>query len=192
MNSIQFAYALFFAGGPAIIFLHEVGHWTCMRSFGYPATIHAASTRWGENQVQNETEAWPRIEFLCNLAGPAVNAGLAIVGLIFLRRYAKSSAPTLAILPGFWIATLASLAGLRWLQSPFKYPADELHLSQQLGLDPFVVPTVMLPVSTIVLILIINYHVRAATIKPLSIAICFGIAGALFWLFLLGPVLLGA
>jgi hypothetical protein len=162
-----------------------------MRLHGYPAVIHAAYTSWGENAVQNETVSWPRIVFLTTLAGPAVNFGLAITGLIFLRRYTEPPVPNAGLQLGYWTVTLASLAGLRWLISLIKYPQDELQLSQQLGLDPYVVPVMMLPVSILVLILIFRCHLRAKTMKPLLLAIPFGFAGALLWLFFIGPLILG-
>lgn len=88
--------------GPAIIFLHEVGHYAAGVCLGCGRKLHYAQVT-GTMGVEEVT--W-ELDFPQRSAGPLVNAGLAVAGFLWLRRLREhrcEAATTLRDWPLLWL-----------------------------------------------------------------------------------------
>ena len=172
-------FAVFF---PLFIFLHECGHYQAGRLAGFELIfLHDKILL----PPQPRPENFEAKMFWFTLCGPLVELSIATIGLIFLWRFRKKitadSAPIL-----YWISTLFTCAGFRWLRIDLDSTSDERALSVQLDLPPWTIAAAMLPLSLYAAWLVIDVHRRNRTIRPLVIAFFSGLVSVLLYLFVWG------
>lgn len=90
-----------------------------------------------------------------------------------------------------WIFTALALAGLRWFKVIFDGRwSDEAYLSQVMGLHHLLLPALLVSLSLAATTVIIRFHWRQKTLKPLLAGIAAAGLSALVWISLAGPALL--
>jgi hypothetical protein len=179
---------------PLVILLHECGHYI----------VH---TLQGHHPVLYSSMIWPtrfsptrQGQLLGAIAGPAVEASFCAVGFIWLklrRRGRVDAEPTLLD----WVATSMALCCGRWLHHTpgvlwdlfrrGRSGSDEVGISAMLGLRPWVVPVVMFIPAACVLVATVRQHARSRRLVPFAGMASGGATGALLWLLVVGPALLG-
>jgi hypothetical protein len=185
-NLSRFLFGIFLA--PIFILLHECGHYTAAVALGFRARFHFA-----EVQVfQPATLIFQ--DQLISAAGPAVEATLAIGGLLwlwYLRRNRLNSPAT----PADWLATFPIFCSLRWMRCfggslAHPLPGDEAHLCTSFGFPPWLLAYILAPVGLALFIVAIRLHPRGSRLFPFVSAFLGLVLGAFFWLRVIGPRIL--
>lgn len=186
-NLVLFLCAIILA--PALILLHESGHYFAARALGLKAEIRSSETS------IHVPEPTPRyIQLLTVSGGPAMDALLAASGVVWLwclRRNRLQSAATICD----WLATFLATDGLRWLRCltgtlTRPMPRDEATISQSLGLPPWLLAYALAPVGLALFILAVRLHPRGSRLAPFTSAFLGLILGAFVWVKILGPRIL--
>jgi hypothetical protein len=185
-NLSRFLFGMLLA--PAFILLHECGHYTAARFFGFKAHFHFAEVDVSQPATgifQNQ---------LITAAGPAVEATLAMGGLLwlwYLRRNRLKSPATLAD----WLATFPIFCSLRWMRClggslAHPKPGDEADLSASFGLPHWLLAYLLAPVGLALFIVAIRLHPRGSRLFPFVSAFLGLVLGAFLWLRVIGPRIL--
>jgi hypothetical protein len=175
---------------PAVIVFHEVRHYAVGSCLGLKCTMNYCATSYLPSDLPSQRPAM----LLMAWAGPLGDAALAGAGLLWLyrlRRHRRQAVPTWVD----WLATLLALQAFRWLRgylgSPWSpQPGDEAYMSRTLGLPGWLLPYLLALLCWIPLSVMVRLHPPGARLLPFTCLVVGGIAGALVWLKLLGPVLL--
>lgn len=183
---------VFFFGAPSCIFLHEYGHYFAATSLGCEAKLYAMRTTFTgafDNQLSADFA-----NLLVTSAGPLVQVFSLMLGSFVLwisvQRYRDTQRP-----PGlvFWISSLLTLSGLRWLFTiPRGRATDEATISELLGLHWYVMPVALLLLSIAAVVFLIWAHLKADNIVSLLVSVPAAMLGAALWAKVVGPMLLGA
>jgi hypothetical protein len=179
-----------FLAGPAFIFLHEWGHYIMARSLGWRARMHYAETKF---DVPSEKFS-PRNDMLVSSAGPFLGAVVATAGFVYLHRSRRHRPQAIATF-GDWVATTCVLNVGRWLRcfagSPSRpVPDDEAYISRAMGLPGWFLPYFLGVVAIIVIVATIRLHPPRARLVPFLASAVGGVAGAVLWMNVAGPILL--
>lgn len=174
---------------PLIIVLHELAHYLAAAAGGVPAHIHYARIALPPGHAAPDI-----LLFLIMVAGPVVDASLALTGFLWLRLRRKSHRVSKAT-PRDWMATLLAMSAVRWLRcftgtpsSP--QPQDEAMLSTGLGLPAWFLPYAMAPLALAFLTAVVRWHPRNSRALPFACVLAGIVSGRLFWMHFLGPLVL--
>lgn len=182
---------IFMVGAPLCIFLHECGHYFAAIAFGCKAQLFAMHTTF-TGTFENQQAADSAI-LLITIAGPMVQVISLAVGAGYLwfsvLRTSDSQAKTST---RFWVASLLTFSGLRWLAGIFRgRTTDEAEISELLGYSWFVLPSALFIVSLATLYFLYRVHRKTQSILPCLFTIAAGITGAALWASPIGPAILG-
>lgn len=186
-NLGRFVFGVFFV--PAVILLHEFGHYAVAMTVGLTPHLHYADT-----SVNYPQSASSRSLLLVVAGGPAVTVLMTIGGFFWLwhlRRGRLEAATTCTD----WLATFLVLCAIRWLRcfaaSPaHPQPKDEAIISAGFGFPPWFLPYLLAPGALALLVVAIRLHPRGSRLMPFGWAI-FGISfGCFLWFKFFGPQIL--
>lgn len=182
-NLSRFFFGVLF--GPAVLLLHECGHYFASVALGLTAHFHFAEV----------TTTYPlpvssRAMQLVTAAGPAVEALLAIGGFFWLWRLRRSRLQAPATCWD-WLATFLVLCAGRWLRgftgTPGQpQPADEAFLSASFGFPEWLFPYLLAPAALALLIAAVRLHPRGNRLAPFGSAVLGAGLGVILWLKVFG------
>jgi hypothetical protein len=186
-NLSRFLFGMFLA--PTFMLLHECGHYASAAALGFRVRFHFAEIQLS----QPATFSILQLQ-LITAAGPAVEATLAIGGLLWLwhlRRNRLQSPATLAD----WLATFPIFCSLRWMRCfggslANPVPSDEAHLSDSFGFPPWLLAYLLAPVGLALFIVAIRLHPRGSRLFPFVSAFLGLVLGTFLWLRVIGPRIL--
>jgi hypothetical protein len=175
--------------GPAVLLLHECGHYFASVALGLTTHFHFA-----EVTTNYTLPVSTRDMQLVGAAGPAVEALLAIGGFFWLRRLRRGrlQAPATS---WDWLATFLVLCAGRWLRGftgpPGRpQPPDEAFLSASFGFPEWLFPYLLAPAALALLIAAVRLHPRGNRLAPFGSAVLGVGLGLVLWLKVLGPRIL--
>jgi hypothetical protein len=174
---------------PAVLLLHECGHYFASAVLGLPAHFHFAEVTTIYPQPLSLHAFW-----LVATAGPAVEAILAIGGCFWLWHLRHNRAQAAATCMD-WLATFPALCAARWLRcftgTPGQpQPPDEAALSASFGFPKWFFPYLLAPVAIVLLIGVVRLHPRGARLVPFASAVLGGCLGLVLWVRVFGPRIL--
>ena len=173
---------------PTVILGHEAGHWLAGKACNLDVVLHHDQVRFRKPPDWNDHSSQM---LLFTIGGPVVELSLATIGICGLWRFRQRTAAAVQPLR-FWIFSLFTLSGLRWLRFNLVSPSDETLISRALGFPSFFVAGIMLVPAVFAAWLVVDTHRTQGTIAPLLCSIPLGVASALFYLNIVGPAVFHA
>lgn len=169
---------------PLMILLHELAHYTMSCALGYQSAFCY------DRIVPLPNQGLSKEDFVAiTVVGPMVEMVLGGIGIWGLLRNSNPSLPMMSIRR--WMLTALALAGLRWFKVIFDGSgSDEASLSQVMGLHHLLLPALLIPLSLAATTVIIRFHWRHQTLRPLLAGMAAAGLSTLVWISLLGPALL--
>ena len=188
-------FALAFLLAPMVILLHECGHYVVHYFQGHHPVLYSSEVEVGKSPVSG----WCG-QMLSALGGPMVEGSLCVGGFIWLKRRRRGhldAAPTALD----WLATFMAMSCGRWIHHApdvlwghyrtGRYGSDEAGISMLLGLPGWVLPVALWFPACWVFITTIRQHPKSRRLVPFSAMFLGGASGALLWLMVVGPAVLG-
>lgn len=175
---------------PAIILLHEAGHYASARLLDYSAEFSYTAVNFIAHEKLTKGK-----EVFTTASGPAVELALVAGGLFWLSRLRAHRGSTAASLSDWAATSCCALSAGRWLRCFSGTPADpqptdEALLSQAAGLPSWFLPYALAPFAIAFIARASSYHPSGMRFIPFSSLFIGCVAGMLLWLFVVGPVLL--
>jgi len=184
--------------------LHELGHFLTGRLLGYKGQhISYAFTSMGYKPgTLPETDEWNRDQLLFIIGGPLQTMATGTIGFLLLCLFCANSVYQKNLRIEQWLLIFLSLFWLRELfnfvcaatiavAGAYKYTGDEFKIARQLHWNGWWF-SVLLALIAFVVLVIITF--RFIPVKQrftfLTAGLTGGIAGAVLWLVLLGPVIM--
>lgn len=171
--------------GPAVLLLHECGHYFASVALGLTAHFHFAEV----------TTTYPlpvssRAMQLVTAAGPAAEALLAIGGFFWLWRLRRSRLQATAT-RWDWLATFLVLCAGRWLRGLVRLEeSDEAFLSASFAFPEWLFPYLLALAALALLIAAVRLHPRGNRLAPFGSAVLGAGLGVILWLKVFGPRIL--
>ncbi|MEW6302109.1 MAG: hypothetical protein AB1705_01470 [Verrucomicrobiota bacterium] len=182
-NLSRFFFGVFF--GPAVILLHECGHYFASAALGLTAHFHYA-----EVTTDYSLPVSSHALQLVTVAGPAVEALLAIGGFFWLWRLRRGRLEAPATCWD-WLATFLVLCAGRWLRGLLRLSgSDEAFLSASFGFPEWLFPCLLAPAALALLIAAVRLHPRGNRLAPFGSAVLGAGLGVILWLKVFGPRIL--
>ncbi|MDR3680530.1 MAG: hypothetical protein P4L41_11240 [Flavipsychrobacter sp.] len=184
--------------------LHELGHFLTGRLLGYKGQhISYAFTNMGYKPgTLPKTDEWNRDRLLFIMGGPLQTIATGTLSFLLLYLFCSDSVHRQKLKVGQWLLILLSLFWLRELFDfvcavlmaiigTYKYTGDEFKIALQLHWNRWLFSSVLALIAFVVLVIITFRFVPVQQRFTFLIAgLIGGIAGAVLWLVLLGPVIM--
>ncbi|NNE92488.1 MAG: site-2 protease family protein [Verrucomicrobiales bacterium] len=181
------AILIFAIGVPAMILLHELGHYLAAISFGHKAHLSFASVFY----VSTEGRIPQSHHFWITAAGPFANLGSAIVAVFALRRFTKTTERSKYQWWLIWIISVFVSAGGRGFVKVFSPEgADEAYLAVHLGMPEIAGPLIMAVPSIVFAFFLFRFHWLNSSLGTLLLGWAGGICGMTLWLKVIGRMVM--
>ena len=187
--------ALAFLFSPAVILLHECGHFVAYYLQGVHVVVYSSEVG------PPAGASTPNLSNVLGVAGgPMVEVLLCVSGFVWLRRRRRDRSDTKAT--GLdWLATSMCLCCARWIHHTpdvlwrhhitGHYRSDEVYIPMLMGLPGWILPVVLFIPACCILVATIRHHSRSHRLFLFGAWFLGGTIGALLWVLLIGPAVLG-
>ena len=172
---------------PSCIFVHELGHFSVAKSYGWEPQMFPARVSF---HLDHDPGKLPRVLFL--VAGPIIDICQVATGVLILILLRRRDSEGRGIL--YWSGVVLAFVSVKWVLTPliaFFVPAnDEIQISEIVGWPPMLLPVLVMLLGVPVVVFVFKQHLRQGTVIPLLFVPLFGFLGAGVWTQLLGPQIL--
>ena len=176
---------------PLAIVLHELGHFTLAKAFGFPnVSFHFSSVSDGADAAGYPL--WQ--QGLKALAGPAVTLALVLGFTAAARRYGPGP---LTVGPAFAAGVRAFILGGAYLLVRVLHPErvaqgnfDELNAARRLGLSADLVMAVSVLTIVAAWIYLVRLLPKAIRLRALGVTAAGTVVGVVLWVSVIGPIVL--
>ncbi len=169
---------------PTCIFVHELGHYSVARTYGWRAKMFPAYVSFHYDKEQ-PTSA--RVMFL--IAGPAIDFLQIAAGLSILVLVSQRIGKARGLL--YWVGVTLAGCSLKWAVTPlialYVPASDELQISTVVGWYPMLLPVLVMLPGVAVVTHVTRQHLKHGTLFELLCVPLSGFLGAGAWTQLIGP-----
>ena len=180
-----------FVASPIFVFLHEVGHYVAGACLGFTVNLHYGQVT---GTMPKEALAW-RGDAVQASAGPLMQALLAVIGFVWLRRLRVHRSEAALTLSDWLAAILLVLNAGPWLRGfaeSARQPqlVDEALVSKAVGLPERFLPYLLASLAVVAVLATMRLHPPEGRVLAVLLVGVAGASGFFLWMRLVGPVLL--